>query len=338
MKILFLTHLFYPKIGGIEVNSEILANGFLKEGHEVHLVTWTADHGNKSFRFPVIRKPDIWGLVREHAWADVVFENNPCLRLSWPALFLRKKSVVALRSWIRRDNGQLGWQDKLKLKWLGRAKGVIAVSKVLRDGCWPSATVIGNPYRNELFHRLPDQIQSKDFVFLGRLVGDKGADIAIKAIASLEHPSVLTIIGEGPEQENLKQLAIDFGVGSNVNFTGPLTGKELVNTLNDHKYILVPSTLIEPFGNVVLEGMACGCLPIVSDGGGLPDAVGKAGLVFERGNANALVIVISDLLKDTVREKELRDNAALHLKNHHPGVVSSKYLEVIDQAFKGRLR
>lgn len=34
MKILFLSHKFYPDIGGIEVNSEILATAFHKAGHE----------------------------------------------------------------------------------------------------------------------------------------------------------------------------------------------------------------------------------------------------------------------------------------------------------------
>ncbi|WP_285060181.1 glycosyltransferase family 4 protein [Pedobacter ginsengisoli] len=338
MKILFITHLFYPKVGGIEVNSEILANGFCKNGYEVHLVTWAEDPGNKAFPYPVFRKPDVWKLIREHVWADVVFENNPCLRLSWPAFFLRKKSVVALRSWVRRDDGRIGWQDKLKMKWLGRAKGVIAVSKVIRDACWPSATIIGNPYRNELFRRPPAQIYSKDFVFLGRLVGDKGADMAIKAVAGLERPATLTIIGEGPELENLKRMALDLALGSTVNFTGLLTGEELVRALNDHKYMLVPSKLIEPFGNVALEGLACGCLPIVSDGGGLPDAVGNAGIVFERGNLDALIDTISELLNDPVRENELRNNSALHLKNHHPEFVSERYLEVIEKAFKQDMR
>lgn len=334
MKILFLSHGFYPHIGGVEVNSEILAGCFFGAGHDVRLLTWTNERGDKSFPYEVIRNPGKLDLFRHHFWADLVFENNPCLRLSWPAFFLRKKSVVALRSWIKRDDGQWGWQDKLKRKWLGRANGVIAVSNVLRDVCWPSAVVIGNPYRNELFRRLPGQIQSKDFVFLGRLVGDKGADLAIKAIASLKSPSSLTIVGEGPELENLKQLTHDLGMDSSVSFTGALTGEELVTALNDHKYMLVPSTLIEPFGNVALEGMACGCLPIVSDGGGLPDAVGSAGIVFERGSLDSLVNTLKDLLNSPFREKELRDHAALHLENHFPEVVSSRYLDVIDLALK----
>jgi len=334
MKILFLTHLFYPHIGGIEVNSEILANGFSKSGHEVCLVTWAEDPENRAYPYRVIRKPAVWDLIQEHRHADVVFENNPCLRLSWPGFFLMKPSVVALRSWLRRNDGSLGWQDKLKMKWLSRAGGVIAVSKALARACWPEATVIGNPYRNKLFRKLPGRIPEKDFVFLGRLMDDKGADLAIN---SLGEASTLTIIGEGPELEKLRRMAFDQGVGSKVTFMGTLTGEKLVEVLNDHKYMLVPSLLKEPFGNVALEGMACGCLPIVSDGGGLPDAVGNAGVVFERGNLDSLKAVIAELSANPLQEEELRGNADSHLKNHDPEVVSAKYLEVIELAFKGRV-
>jgi glycosyltransferase involved in cell wall biosynthesis len=339
MKILFLTHLFYPEIGGIEVNSEILANGFFENGHEIRLVTWAEDQGDKTFPFLVIRKPDIWKLIRLHVWADVVFENNPCLRLSWPAFFLSKTSVVALRTWIKRDEGNMGWQDQLKLKWLERAGAVITVSKVLSEAYWKKATVIGNPYRDQLFCKLEGRLPSRDFVFLGRLVNDKGADMAIEAVARImklkkNPPLTLTVIGDGPEMENLQKLAVDLGVNNLVSFSGALSGSHLVAALNTHQYMLVPSHWKEPFGNVALEGMACGCIPIVADGGGLPDAVGEAGLVFERSNLDALVEAIMEVLTDPLLRDRLQRNAALQLRNHLPEVVTQRYLAVIENAFK----
>src|SRR5690606_40338743 len=92
----------------------------------------------------------------------------------------------------------------------------------------------------------------------------------------------LTIIGDGPEAPVLKALAVKYGLEHKVDFKGSLQGKELVDCLNQHKLILVPSRWEEPFGNVALEGMACGCIPVVSDGGGLAEAVGHAGLTFQR--------------------------------------------------------
>jgi len=48
MKILFISHAFYPEIGGIEVNSEIIANQFTALGAQVKVVTWTVQIGINS--------------------------------------------------------------------------------------------------------------------------------------------------------------------------------------------------------------------------------------------------------------------------------------------------
>ncbi|MBO9699686.1 MAG: glycosyltransferase family 4 protein [Sporocytophaga sp.] len=338
MKILLITHKFYPFIGGIEINSEILAFEFQKKGHEVIVVTWTEDRDStKKFPFEVIRNPDFFNLLKLHIWADVVFENNPCIRLAWPALILRKKNVVAIRTWIRRIDGSKAWQDYLKLYWLRYANGIIAISNSVQKRSSNRAIVIGNPFRNGLFKDLGLK-RSKDFVFIGRLVSDKGADLAIKALHSIikENDSVekttLTIIGDGPEFGSLNSLVNQLEMKSNICFTGPLTGEALVKAINEHKFLLVPSLWEEPFGNVALEGMACGCIPIVSNGGGLPDAVGDAGLVFERGNLNDLIKTMKAVYSDEELGGKLKSNSVNHLRNHLPEVVAQKYLEVIESA------
>lgn len=340
MKILFLSHSFYPVVGGIESNSEMLAEAFTEAGHEVHLLTWTKDHTSKTFSYGVIRNPNVITLLKEHGWADLVFENNPCLRLAWPNLFYKKPLVVVLNTWISRTDGRIAIQDKLKFKWLKGATSVIAVSHAVRRRCWPEAIVIGNPYKGSHFKIINSVERNKDFVFLGRLVSDKGADLAVLALHLFEEIIAkdkklsLTIIGEGPEQKNLKQLTIELGLTGQVHFTGILRGDELAHCLNEHRYLLVPSMWEEPFGNVALEGMACGCLPIVSDGGGLPDAVGKAGLVFERGNVNDLFSCMKKLLKSPAKEHELRNQAPAHLEAHRIEKIAQKYLQVIERAMQ----
>lgn len=339
VKILFLSHKFFPDIGGIEVNSSILANAFHEAGHEIRLMTWSKYDKKNEFSFEVIRKPNIIRLFRELLWADIVFENNPCLRMSWPLLFIKRKSVIAIRSFINRRDGKIGWQDNIKHWWLNRASAVIAVSNAIKTKCFTNAIVIGNPYRNNLFRVLPDVERNKTFVFLGRLVSDKGADLAIKALSHLvfsgeiQYDFNLTIIGEGPELERLKKIAKGLGVNEFVDFVGQLKGEELVTCLNKHRYIIVPS-VGEAFGNVVLEGMACGCVPIVSDGSGLIDAVGDAGVCFSQRNLNSLIKSIKNLLANPELENNLKSKAINHLAYHRPEVVSKKYLSVIDNAYK----
>ncbi|RYY07395.1 MAG: glycosyltransferase, partial [Sphingobacteriaceae bacterium] len=142
----------------------------------------------------------------------------------------------------------------------------------------------------------------------------------------------LTIIGNGPEQKNLLQLISDLHLEEYVLLAGPLSGEDLAICLNRHRFLLVPSLWEEPFGNVVLEAMACGCLPIVSNGGGLPDAVGNAGLIFHRGDVNSLVSSITNILNNSALEQQLKSAAKNHLIAHYPNNVVLKYLDVIDSA------
>jgi len=348
LKILFLSHNFYPYIGGIEANSDILSRAFFKAGHEIRILTWTIDSNKNIFPFPIVRNPSVTELFKQHKWADLVFENNPCLRLSWPNLFFNHPSVIALNTWVSRINGvigmhgKIGIQDRVKFLWFKRASKVIAVSNAIRKHSFPSAIVIGNPYQADLFKIMPEIAKTSAFVFLGRLVPNKGADQAIKAIYQLlildkkenflSFKPMLTIIGEGPEKSKLEQLAVDLEVKDYVNFTGSLIGTDLAICLNQHHYILVPSLWEEPFGNVVLEGMACGCLPVVSNGGGLPDAIGNAGISFSRGDIGAMVACIRTVITDPNLEQQLRRAANAHLIKHRPEIVAQCYLEVVEAA------
>ena len=338
MNILFITHNFYPRIGGIEVNSEILAKAFSEAGHDVRLVTWTKDPKATCFPFQIFRDPDLLVLLRLHKWANVIFENNPSLRLSWPALFFRKPHVVAIRTWITRSDGSTGLKDILKTLWLKKASRNIAVSSAIKNECCKDAVVIGNPYRDDLFRIIPEIHRSRHFVFLGRLVSDKGADHAIMAVhqisKKLSQEFSLTIIGNGPERTSLEKLVRKYRMEKSVRFTGSLRGEQLISQLNEHKYILIPSLWKEPFGNVALEGLACGCIPIVSDGGGLPEAIGEAGYTFKRGDLKSLVDILKRLDRFPEEETRLREKAHNHLKNYRSEYVTKRYLEEIDLTYR----
>jgi glycosyltransferase involved in cell wall biosynthesis len=342
MRILFISYRFYPYVGGIEVNSEILASYFTSFGAEVRLLTTTVSDKERdveNFNFEVFRNPGFKERCQLFKWADIIYENNPSLSLSWMSIFSKVKRVVALRTWVARMDGSLAWQDKLKLWWIKMADAVIAVSEEVRRQTFKEAIVIGNPYRNELFIMNPTfERDSNSFVFLGRLVSDKGADMAIQLVANLlaefrGEVFSLIIIGNGEEEARLKKMVTELKLQQYITFTGILRGEALVKMLNKCKYILIPSKWREPFGNIALEGMACGCLPIVSDGGGLVDAVGNAGIVFQRNNIKDLTDKIIYLLKNSNLEASLRSNFSNHLEKHKPDIVSEKYFEVLKNVY-----
>ena len=118
IKILILTHHFFPDVGGIETNSQILATAFTGFGADVHVLTWTRFEGPNPFPFTVIRDPGLYTVFKEHTWADVVFENNPCLRLSWVKIgilleFLTKLKITYIFGNSSRhhiDSGRAGFR------------------------------------------------------------------------------------------------------------------------------------------------------------------------------------------------------------------------------------
>lgn len=331
-KILLLSHKFNPDIGGIETVSEILAVAFCNAGYKLKVVTRSTFESEQLFNFDIIRNPEIRELIKLHLWADVVFENNPCVGLSWPALLLNKPTVIALHTWIARPNGKQTLIDKLKKLKLGTAKAVIAVSDVIRVETFKKAIVIPNPFNVDLFKNLDSSRNLPNFVFLGRLVSDKGVELAIDAIAKLNkeiYPCNLTIIGDGPDRKQLMDQVHACNLSEQISFTGSLSGDALTKELCKNKYMLIPSRWKEPFGVVALEGLACGCIPIVADGGGLPDAIGNAGLVFKRGDINDLVTKMKLILTDPLLESKLKAMAQSQVAAHHPLIIAKRYLDIL---------
>ena len=174
---------------------------------------------------------------------------------------------------------------------------------------------------------------------MGRLVSDKGVDLAIRAFHRIIYTQnnkqdtsqiILTIIGDGPERTSLQNLVVELSLEKHVLFTGVLRGEELVMCLNQHKFILIPSRWEEPFGIVALEGMACGCIPIASDGGGLKSAIGKAGILFQRNNLEDLVSCMKKVTEDNHLIKRFHEEIPHHLAKFHPHEISRRYLEVVE--------
>jgi glycogen(starch) synthase len=103
-------------------------------------------------------------------------------------------------------------------------------------------------------------------------------------------------------------------------------GSELGQLIADHKILVVPSLEPEPFGIVALEGLASGCSIVASRGGGLVEAIGPHGVLFEAGNPSSLA---SAILEAEARP-ELMNGADRHLAQHYAGYIAAKYLKILE--------
>lgn len=341
MKIMLTSYAFAPSIGGIETTSLCFAEEFARMGHDVCVVTKTGagDGPNPTRPFRIVRRPSAQHLAALVRWSDIVFQNNISIELAWPLAFVPRPWYIALQGRnLSGPNETMAKFDYIKL-FLMRFANVVSISKYIADNIPYPSTIIGNPYDDSVY--FPDSTVPKavDLVFVGRLVTNKGVDLLINALHMLKKRGLapnLTIVGAGTEQEALSRQASQLGLAAQIDFLGPKHGAALADEIRKHEIMVVPSRWKEPFGVVALEGAACGCVVLGSEGGGLVDAIGPSGTTFENGNVVQLAEKIALLVTSPDLREQYRRNAASHVAQFTSRAVASKYIELFQS--NSRLR
>jgi glycogen(starch) synthase len=336
-RVLIFSPAFFPAVGGLETATSQLASGLDRLGCEVVVVTQTPHQGPEPFDFPVVRRPTRRQLLHWVRWSDLYYQANVSLRGLWPLLLVRRPWAVSHHSWYRREDGRIGWRERLKRKLLRFAAASISVSSAMAADLETPSVVIPNGYREDLFRRLPHVARCRDLAFLGRLVSEKGIDTLLAALTRLGVAGIrprLTIIGDGPEAPRIRRLAAQLGLGAQVELVGMRHGEALVELLNQHRILVVPSRYNEPFGIVALEAIACGCVVVGSWGGGLAEAIGPCGPTFRNGEAGELAVLLIELLSDPDRQEWYRRQAPGHLREHVSERVARRYLAVFSAALQ----
>jgi glycosyltransferase involved in cell wall biosynthesis len=154
--------------------------------------------------------------------------------------------------------------------------------------------VVPNPYDAILaVHETGDSLTTRDEIcFVGRLVPEKGIHLLLRTVrenASFFSAHALNIIGSGPEHK----IIIDFCRAHpelNIVLHGYQDAKQIRKILNRCKVVVIPSVWDETFGLVVVEAALQHCIPVVSNGGALPEVIGTlgAGETFNTGDAHDL--------------------------------------------------
>jgi glycogen synthase len=137
---------------------------------------------------------------------------------------------------------------------------------------------------------------------MGRVVDKKGFDLLLRAFARVadDHPHVgLTIGGDGPALDRLKQQARTLGLADRVKFPGRLSRPQVAAAMANAEIFVMPSRL-EPFGIVCLEAWRAGRPLIATTRGGPPEFVndGEDGLLADPFDTDALARALDRLLGD----------------------------------------
>lgn len=139
---------------------------------------------------------------------------------------------------------------------------------------------------------LPDHVPVA--LCVARLMEDKGVDVLLQALGRAPEWFAL-IVGEGPQREELEQMASGLGVGERVRFAGYLLTLDSAWAACD--VAVVPSRR-EGLGLFALEAMAVEKPVIASDTGGLAETVrhGETGWLVPPGDPIALAEALKNAL------------------------------------------
>lgn len=336
---LLLSYVFAPSTGGIETVSGLLAEGLVDRGYDIRVVTHTpADAVGAQRGYDVLRNPTARQLLRQLHWCDVVLQANFSFRLSWPLVcgLVSRPWVVVHHTPLTRPSGEQTLRDRLKIHSMRKAQ-CYAVSAYLASTVGVKSGVLLNPYDDRLFQQMNHERGRNGLVFLGRLVPAKGADVLLRALGLLKSRSLspnLTIVGDGPEESSLRALSESLGLTSQVRFLGRRSGAELVRVLNEHQVLVVPSRAAPPeaLPVVPLEGIACGCIVIAANQGGLPESVGPCGVTFESESSTDLAEKIATVLASPQRQAAMRSGGDSFLRRFSRQSVLEQYESVIQRA------
>jgi glycosyltransferase involved in cell wall biosynthesis len=210
-------------------------------------------------------------------------------------------------------------------KWgIWKARGVylnaaanLAVSRslaeYLKSNVCPERVfeVIPNPLSTNFENRLPivpaadSARRPKRFLNVALATPNKGQDILIEAFATAFRGSdvELRIVGDGPFLSDLKKLAMEQRIASQVVFRGSLPHQQVLQEMENCD-VFVLSSLRETFGVVLIEALACGKPVVATACGGPEDIVHRGnGCMVPVGSVNDL----AEAMRNTQQNLQLFD-------------------------------
>lgn len=370
MKILLYSKAFHPMVGGVETVTATMAEMFIKLGHECQVLTPVGNPQPDAFNYKVHRKPGFLQTIKLIFNAQIVVSKGASLALVPYCMLLVKPFIWIHSGYQASCVDGLGWVDgepspltpKASLAFHYRKSGLLYAIKsafklyLRRFACRHIVAMnvavsdwvaMRQPFKKQIrihnpfpIYRFADaQHPPKPiyhFLYLGRLVSEKGVATLIKALALLverhpEKPLKLLIIGDGSWRSLLEAQTKAAGLENSIVFAGRQTGQELIKLIQKCEVAVVPSEWEEPMGGVALELLAAGKLVIVSKNGGLAECVGDAALLFDNGDHEMLADCMSRLLADEQLKASLRIKAKEQLEKFDPEMLATQYINLFNQ-------
>jgi glycogen(starch) synthase len=335
-RVIFWSELFWPHLGGIELLAGKLVRALRARGHDLVVVTSHTEeslpdqedyHGIPVLRFPFRRAlaaGDVLQLMSaRRAVARLKQTFSPGLvhlygvgpgalfhfqtRDAHPASLL-----VTLHAEVLRAGA--GGPESLLERSLVEANWITAVSHAVKeaacrltpvaDRCTVIYSGVQEPQRD------PTPIGALGrFLCLGRLVHDKGFDVALRSFASvhIRFPGTrLVVAGDGPLRGQLEAQAAELNLGAAVEFIGWVPPDRVFPLIEGTDIVLMPSRR-EGLPVAAIEAAHMARPVVASRVGGLPEVVidGETGMLVEPDDPSALAAAMTILLEDPAAAERL---------------------------------
>ena len=184
-------------------------------------------------------------------------------------------------------------------------------------------------------------------LFVGRIQPLKAPDILLRAAHDLiakdpsRRSSLHVAVVGGPSgsglarPRELEELARSLGIDDVVRFVRPVGRPVLADWYRAADLVVVPSHS-ESFGLVAIEAQACGTPVVAAHVGGLPTAVGSAGVLVDGHAVPDWSDAIGGLLADPERREHLGRRAVHHARQFGWGATTDHLLQVYRRAISDR--
>ena len=342
MKILFCAHRYYPEVGGIPTVTDLICRELLQAGWEVEVATTTlAPTSDESFPYSVLRGWSMRALRQRMRKVDCVVMQHLSLRHLLPLWLSKTPSLTVLHSGLEAWNKKLLVYTTIFRLHLWFTRYTAAVSNALRRHLCGVKITLRNPYDDSIFFASPEAVVSprEQLAFVGRIVSVKGVEFAVEALSLLRtqgRDCHLTVIGDGPSLPAMRSLVRKLDLEDRVTFMGEIKPSDLPSLLRQLGTLLVPSNYFEAFGLVALEALACGMDVVAFRRGGLPEAVGEAGLICDENTSANLAAKIARLLDEPELRANLHAARAKHLEPFRRAAAAARYREVLSAIVAGQ--
>ena len=185
----------------------------------------------------------------------------------------------------------------------------------------------------------PDSVRREGLLFVGRLVDKKGVEYLIRGLPLIldSNPGAqLTIVGDGPLSQPLRDLCDELAIADHVTFVGSVTNQEIPSFLKNASVALFPSIVTDSGDQegspvAIMEALACACAIVVADYPGATDIIehGETGLVVPGRSPQALADAVQLLMNDEEMRARLGSNGRDWVQQHYDwNVIGGKFLDL----------